>query len=431
VIFARLDTYDWWVMATGVVCAVACAVPGCYLVLRRMSMLGDAISHAILPGLAVAFLLTGTREVWAMLAGAMCVGLLTAVMTSALARTGRVSEDSAMGVVFTTLFALGVVLISIVARRVDLDANCVFYGLLEGAPSPANMRSVLGVEVPRSFLVLSCVLLLNATLVVVFWKELKIVAFDAALATSMGINAALVHYGLMAMIAGTTVASFESVGSILVVAMLVGPGAAAHLLTDRLRWMLPIAGVIAAACAVAGYLVALSLGTSVAGPMSVMVGIAFVLAALFSPRHGVIARAASRLALGVRIAAEDVLGMLYRAEERAAPVATDADASPGSLRRPLVARVALWRLRARGLVRVSTGALSLTDAGRAEATRVIRSHRLWEHYLTQELGLPADHVHDPSHRVEHFISRDVERDIASSLANDEDPHGRKIPGKGA
>lgn len=426
-VLASLGVYDWWVIATGVVCAVACALPGCYLVLRRMSMLGDAISHAILPGLAIAFLITGTREVWAMLAGAMCVGLLTAVMTSALARTGRVSEDSAMGVVFTTLFALGVVLISIVARRVDLDANCVFYGLLEGAPAPGNMREVLGVEMPRSFLVLSAVLVLNVVLIAIFWKELKVVSFDAALATSMGINAAVVHYALMGMVAGTTVAAFESVGSILVVAMLVGPGAAAHLLTDRLRWMLVIAGAIAAVCAISGYLVALWLGTSVAGPMSVMVGLCFVLAALLSPTHGVLARAMSRLALGVRIASEDVLGTLYRADESGAGAVAET-ACRESVRRPLIGGLAVRRLRSRGLVTATPAGLGLTAKGREEAARVVRSHRLWETYLTQELGIPADHVHDPSHRVEHFIPREVERDIEGRVGTAEDPHGRKIPG---
>lgn len=420
------DTYDLWVIATGVVCAVACALPGCYLVLRQMSMLGDAIAHAILPGLAIAFLVTGSRDIVPMMLGAMAVGMVTAVLTSGLSRMGRMGADASMGVVFTSLFALGVILISIAARRVDLDANCVFYGLLEGAAAPSNMRSVGGVELPRSFLVLGGVLVVNITVIVLFWKELKVASFDPALATSIGINATMIHYMLMAMVAGTTVASFESVGSILVVAMLVGPGAAAHLLTDRLRWMLPIAAGVAAVSAVTGYLVASRIGTSVAGPMSIMVGLAFVLAALLSSRHGVIAKAWSRACLVLRIAQEDVLGMLYRVEEAAAgPLA--ASTVRAALGRPMIARAAVARLRSRAMVQGSDGGVVLTDAGRQAARRMVRTHRLWETYLTKELGLPLDHVHEPSHRAEHFITPKVERRLTEHVDAREDPHGKEIP----
>lgn len=420
----QLDAHDWWIMLTGMVCAAACAIPGCYLVLKRMSMLGDAISHAILPGLAIAFLVSGTRDVLPMLLGAMAVGMLTAMLTSGLSRMGRVPEDASMGVVFTSLFALGVIMISYYARDIDLDVNCVFAGDLLNIT--ADMRRVTGVEMPRTFVVLAGVLVANVVLTAVFWKELKVTAFDPALATTLGISAGAMHYGLMAVVAGTTVASFEAVGSILVVAMLVGPGATAHLLTDRLGRMVALAAVIAAASAAAGYLMAVKLNTSAAAPMAVCVGIAFVLAALFSPRHGVAARSVSRLVLSLRIANEDVLGMLYRAEEASRPELERGEIRAG-LRRPIIARMALWSLRSRGLVGERENAYSLTPAGKDAAGRVIRSHRLWETYLTKELGLALDHVHDPSCRVEHFITRDVERGLSDELRAERDPHGREVP----
>lgn len=423
--FLGLDAHEWWVMGTGIVCAVACAIPGCFLVLKRMSMLGDAISHAILPGLAIAFLLTGTRDVAPMLAGAMAVGMLTALLTAWLSRLGRVPEDASMGVVFTSLFALGVILISLVASRVDLDANCVFYGLLEGVAAPAYMREVAGLMIPKSFLVLSVMMLLNAGVVTLFWKELKIASFDPALATTMGISAALVHYALMGMVAATTVVSFEAVGSILVVAMLIGPGATAHLLTDRLWSMVVIAAAIAALCAVAGFLLALALGTTIAGAISVCVGAAFLLAALLSPRHGIVSRVASRLALAVRIAREDILGVLYRAEE--GEHAIDAPAAIAELSRGPVGRAALWTMRRRGLIAASSGGVSLTDPGRQEAARVVRSHRLWESFLSKEFDVPLDHLHDPSHRIEHFITPEVERDLTRRVGDRDDPHGKRIP----
>lgn len=279
---------DLWTVGTAALCSVSCAVLGCFLVLRRMSLLGDAISHAILPGLAVAFILTGTREPWAMLAGAMAVGVLTALLSAGLSRWGRVPEDASMGVVFTTLFALGVVLVTFVASRIDLDPGCVLYGLIEFVPF--DTLSLFGAEVPRAFVWLGVMLAVNLTLIAAFYKELKIVCFDPHLATTLGINAALVHYALMTTVAATSVASFEAVGSILVIAMLIAPGATAQLLTDRLPRMLWWSAGLAALAAVAGYALAVRLDTSVAGMIATVSLGLFMLAALLAPRHGVVAR---------------------------------------------------------------------------------------------------------------------------------------------
>lgn len=279
---------DVWTVAIAACCCLACGLVGCFLMLRRMSLLGDAISHAILPGLAAAFFFTGSREPIAMLAGAMVVGVLTALISTGLNRWGRVPEDASMGVVFTTLFALGVILITLVARDVDLDPGCVLYGLIEFAPFDTVM--VFGLELPRSFVWLFSVLVMNVALITVFFKELKIVCFDPYLATTMGISATAVHYGLMTAVAATSVASFESVGSILVVAMLVAPGATAHLLTDKLDRMLCWSAAIAVLSAVIGYMLAVRLNTSVAGMIATTALGLFMLAAIASPRHGIIAR---------------------------------------------------------------------------------------------------------------------------------------------
>ena len=279
---------DLWTVAIAACCCLACGLLGCFLMLRRMSLLGDAISHAILPGLAAAFFLTGSREPFAMLAGAMVVGVLTALISTGLNRWGRVPEDASMGVVFTTLFACGVILITLVARDVDLDPGCVLYGLIEFAPF--DTVRLLGLELPRSFVWLFTVLVINVTLITVFFKELKIVCFDPYLATTMGISATAVHYGLMTAVAATSVASFEAVGSILVVAMLVAPGATAHLLTDKLDRLLWWSAASAVFSAVLGYALAVRFNTSVAG-MIATVGLGlFMFAAIASPRHGVIAR---------------------------------------------------------------------------------------------------------------------------------------------
>lgn len=421
-----LTAYDWWIIATAAVGNVACAVLGCFLVLRRLSLLGDAISHAILPGLAVAFMLTGTRNPAAMMAGALAASVLTAVLSAGLSRTGKVSEDSALGVVFTTLFALGVLLITWVAHDVDLDASCVLYGIIE--ITPLDVVNVGGLEVPRSLAWLSVAAAVNLAVVSVFYKELKIVAFDPYLATTMGISAALVHYGLMGLVAATTVAAFESVGSILVVTMLVAPAATAQLLTDRLARMLVWSAVLGVTAAVLGYVLALRWNTSVAGMMSTVAGGQFALAALAAPRHGYLARMARQLTLSFSIAEEDLLGMLYRWRERpaAASTLTSRELAAG-LAAPVLARGAALRLRAAGLVRPSRGGLDLTERGLARARTIVRSHRLWETYLAKKLGLPEDHLHDPSERVEHFIGPALRERLDREVGEGTDPHGRRIP----
>lgn len=263
-----LTADDLWTIATAVLASVACGLVGCFLVLRRLSMLGDAISHAVLPGIAGAFLLTGTRDIVPMLTGATVVGVATALLSGGLDRWGRVDRDAAMGVTFTTFFALGVVMISMAARQVDLDPGCVLYGLLEFVPF--DTITLAGMQVPRAAAWLAAALAIDALLVVAFIKELRACSFDPAHARSLGLRVALVQMGVMGAVAANTVVAFEAVGSILVVAMLVAPGATARLWTDRLIPMLWLASAIAACTAVVGYVVALELDTSAAGMIATL-----------------------------------------------------------------------------------------------------------------------------------------------------------------
>jgi Mn-dependent DtxR family transcriptional regulator len=275
------------------------------------------------------------------------------------------------------------------------------------------------------------VLAVNLVVILVFYKELKIVAFDPYLATTLGISAALVHYGLMGAVAMTTVAAFESVGSILVVAMLITPGATAHLLTDRLGRMLVLSAVVGIVAAVVGYLLALYWNTSVAGMMSVVAGVEFALAVFFAPRHGYVSKIVHQASLSLRIVREDVLGMLYRWQEagQAAPLRRRQvfEALGGGL----LTRLAVWSLARRGRVSAEpAGALRLTPVGSADAGSLIRSHRLWETYLARQLQVPIDRVHDPAMRMEHFVTPRIEREIVAEVGTRTDPHGRDIPGHG-
>jgi manganese/zinc/iron transport system permease protein len=303
---------DTWIVVVGILAAVACALLGNFLVLRKMSMMGDAISHAVLPGLAVAFLITGARASLTMFIGAAVVGILTAVFTQWVSRFGKVDEGASMGIVFTTLFALGLLLIVQAADHVDLDAGCVLYGAIELTPLDVAWRPHLfGYDwaVPRAVLVLAPVCVVNLLFVLLFFKELRISSFDSELATTMGIHANLMHYMLMTLVAITTVAAFEAVGSIIVIAMLIVPAATAHLLTDRLDRMVWIGAALAALAAVLGHVSALLLpgwigidpqvvdatSTSTSGMMAVMAGLIFAVVLFCAPRYGILIKQFRRL----------------------------------------------------------------------------------------------------------------------------------------
>ncbi|MDF7800094.1 metal ABC transporter permease [Pontiellaceae bacterium B1224] len=292
--------FDTWIVIIGALCAVACALPGCFLVLRKMSMMGDAISHAVLPGLAIGFLLTGSRSSLPMFIGAAVVGVLTAIFTQWISRFGRVDRGAAMGIVFTSLFALGLLLIVQASDQVDLDPGCVLYGAVELTPLDViHTFHFVGseIEVPRAAVSLGVVVLLNSLLILLLFKEFNLSSFDPSLATTVGINATVMHYLLMAMVAITTVASFEAVGSIIVIAMLVVPASAAYLLTDRLSVMLGLSAVIGILSAGLGHLGAITVplwfgfeSTTTSGMMACAAGFLFALIWVFSPRYGLLAR---------------------------------------------------------------------------------------------------------------------------------------------
>jgi manganese/zinc/iron transport system permease protein len=249
---------DTWIVITGVLTCLACALPGAFLMLNRQSMLGDGISHAVLPGLAIAFLLTNSRDVLPMVTGAVIAGVLTAVLTQVVQRFGQVESGAALGVVFCGLFATGLILIRVASDKVDLDADCVLYGSIETAVVDVN-------RVPRVALISGGLFLVNALLTLLFYKELRLAAFDPALATTLGFNADAIRLGLTLVASVTTVLAFESVGSILVIAMLVVPAAAASLLVRRLHLLLGLALLFAAVSAVLGHVGAITLPAVVGG----------------------------------------------------------------------------------------------------------------------------------------------------------------------
>jgi len=427
-------TIDTKIVIAGAVCAMACALLGNFLVLRKISLMGDAISHALLPGIVTAFLLTGSRASLPMFIGAACAGVLTAWLAEWLRGRGKVDEGAAMGIVFTSLFALGLILLRKYADHVDLDVDCVLNGVLETSVIGDTVQ-ILGLErVPRVVVVLTVVLFINAVVVVGLYKELKISSFDPQLATTMGINSRLMHYLLMSLTALTTVAAFEAVGPILVIAMLIVPAATAYLLTDRLPLMIAFSLVLAALSAILGHVGAILLpralgfddSTTTAGMMATMTGVLFVIVMIGSPHHGLLARAIRRRRMVRQIVSEDVLAVMYRADEDERTVTPDLLIGHITGTGSTIGK-AVHRLARQGLVSIQGHAMQLTDAGRSSAQRLVRSHRLWEQYLSEHTTVAPDHVHSTAERLEHVTDDQLRTRLATQTRSETDPHGRKIP----
>ena len=426
---------DTWIVVVGVLSAMSCALLGNYLVLRRMSMMGDAISHAVLPGLAVAFLISGSRESLPMLLGAILIGVLTTLLIQGIDKLSGLDRGASMGVVFTTLFALGLILIRQAADHVDLDPSCVLYGAIELTPLDVYVWGAW--EIPQAAVTNGAMLLFNLSFVATFFKELKITSFDPALADSMGINANLMHYLLMTLVAATTIAAFESVGSILVIAMLIVPGATAQLLTDRLGPMIGISLFLAALAAALGHVGAITVpawfgfrDTSTAGMMAVMTGLLFGTVMLAAPRHGLASRLINQFLLGQKIVRDDILGFLYRYQEVAPAGAAPVEAAElrDALKENFSVSLSLRGLLRRGLIKPLGSGYALTAAGLASARNLIRSHRLWEAYLCEQKGYCAADVHFQAHQLEHYTDADLQLQLTRVTGDPPlDPHSRKIP----
>jgi manganese/zinc/iron transport system permease protein len=348
------------ILLTGSMVAASCALVGSFLVLRRMALLGDAISHSVLPGIVLAFLLTGSRAPVPMIVGAGLLGVLTVFLVERLHHSRRLYEDASIGVVFPALFALGVILVTRYTGQIDLDLDCVLYGEIAYAPWDRFYWGDTSLG-PRSLWINGTVLLMNLLLLGAFYKELKLASFDPGLAASLGFSPLRLHYLLMSAVSITVVGSFESVGAILVVALLVVPAASAYLLSDRLGLMLLLAvgtGIVAVA---AGYTLAWAWDASIAGGIATATGALFLLTLLASPRHGLMARALRHRELATRLSG-DLLLLHLRDEGR--PQSRDELATRFDWSRSKLDRI-LGALRRNGWIEMQGSILRLTPQGAA------------------------------------------------------------------
>lgn len=303
----------------GIFVSAACAIPGVFLVLRRMSLMSDAISHAVLPGIVLGFLLSGSLSSPLLIIGAIAMGVITVLLTESIAKTNLVKNDAAIGIVFPALFSIGVVLVSILAGNVHLDTDAVLLGEL--AFAPFDRITLAGLDLgPKSAWFMGIIFVFNLLFLLLFFKELKLATFDSGLAASLGFTPVIIHYALMIDVSITAVGAFDAVGSILVVAFMIAPAATAYLLTNNLKLMVVLSIITGVLSSITGFWMAWFLDASIAGAMACMTGVFFFIAFLFSPKRGIIQvikrKQDQKLDFGITMLAVHLLH--HRAAENAA-----------------------------------------------------------------------------------------------------------------
>lgn len=391
-----------------------CGILGCFIVLRNMSLIGDALSHAILPGIFFSFLLFGYSTIGFFL-GSAVAGLVTALAISWIQQNVDTKNDAAIGIIFTAMFSIGVIGISWISHKegVHLDLDHFLFG------------NVLGVDT-EDLILTSVVALYTVVSIILFYRYLFITTFQPTIAQTMGISTKLIHYFLMSLLSFAIVASLRTVGVILVVAMLITPASTALLLSNNLKRVIVYSGIIGVLSSVTGFLLAVLFNTTPGPAMTLTATLFYFLAVLFSPEKGLIYKMNLRRTERARIIREDILRQVIKK-----PLADGMNiheiAKNLKLSLKLVSNFAKKMSRS-SLLSNNKDHLILTKDGVRKAEKLVRAHRLWESYQVQQMGLDSSQIHDEADKLEHFLSEELVDEIDQELGYPtKDPHDSPIP----
>jgi manganese/zinc/iron transport system permease protein len=347
------------------------ALLGPFLVLRKVSLLSDAISHSVVFGIAAGYLIFRTTSSLPMLIAAALTGLLTVWLTELLLQTRLVKEDASIGLVFPALFSLGVILITRFLTNVHIDTDTALVG--EVALSPFDTIEVFGIEIARSLVNTGVVAVITLLFVGLLYKELKLVTFDRGLATALGFAPGLLTYGLMSLVSVSAVGAFDAVGSVLFIGFIVVPAASAYLLTDSLFRMIVLSAIFGVAGSVAGYQLASTVDASISGSIVLVLGVIFLLTLIFAPERGLLAGYLRRRRQRWQFAATLLVGHLMTHEDSNEELAENALTTlPEHLHwKPDYAAEIIQRANRQGWVEQHGEILRVTEHGRAAATALL------------------------------------------------------------
>lgn len=413
------------VMLGTILLGICCGLLGSFIVVRKMALVGDSLSHAVLPGVAAGFLWNQTKDPIAIFVGASLAGLLGTAAISLIRQTTRLKEDAALGLVLASFFSVGICMVTMIQRLPTGNKSGIDKFLFgqAAALSAGDVR------------LMAVVTLVSALAIALFYKELLLTSFDPGFARAAGFPVQIIHYCVMLLLAFAVVIALQAVGVVLVSAMLITPAAAAYLLTDRMHWMLFLAALFGMLAGVLGAFLSFLGSHLPTGPFMVLAASAvFVTAFLFGPRHGVVVRWWRQRSGSDRIRRENTLKAIYRVlEERDFQNDGVVLRELAELRRESLeeAREQTRELLEHDLATAQEDGniVFLTPKGWQRACEIVRNHRLWELYLTNAADYPVDHVHDDAEKIEHVLGEEIVRELERKLHYARrDPHGRLIPG---
>lgn len=408
-----------------VLLGITCGLLGSFIVVRKMALVGDALSHAVLPGVALGFLWNQTKDPVAIFVGATIAGLIGTAVVGLIKQTTRLKEDAALGLVLASFFAVGICLVTMIQRLPTGNKSGIDKFLFgqAAAISAGDVR------------LMAVVAVLSITAITLFYKECLVTSFDVEFARAAGFPTHLIHHGIMLLLAFAIVVALQAVGVVLVSAMLITPAAAAYLLTDRMHRMLILAALFGMIAGILGAFMSFLGNNLPTGPFMVLGASAVFLGAfLFGPKHGVIVRWWKRRSRASRIGRENTLKSVYHVlEEREFRGDGVALRELAELRRESIkeARAQSAQLSRHGLVTTHEegNIMFFTPTGWQRACEIVRNHRLWELYLTNAVQYAADHVHEDADKIEHVLGTETVRELERRLQfAKRDPHGRMIPG---
>ncbi|MFZ4774721.1 MAG: metal ABC transporter permease [Terrimicrobiaceae bacterium] len=410
-------------LAGSMLLGVCCGLMGAFLVVRKLALMGDALSHAVLPGVALGFLWNMTKDPIAIFIGATIAGLLGAGTVQLIRNTTKHKEDAALGFVLASFFGVGICLFTMI-QNIPGGNKSGLDKFLFGQAAALSRGDVL---------LLASVTVLVIGAILIFYKEYALTSFDTGFARSLGMPVQIFHYSLMLLLAFAIVSSLQAVGVVLVSAMLVIPAAAAFLLTDRLGVMLVLSAIFGLCSGGMGAFFSFVGRNLPTGPFMVLAAaVVFVLALFLGPRHGILSRWWRKRSRSVRIRLENTLKAIYHvAEDDGFRSVTVSVRELAERRRETLedARRQLAAVRSAGFVTISGDGVSFTPHGWQRACEIVRNHRLWELYLTHAAHIAADHVHEDAEVIEHVLGEETVRQLERRLNYARlDPHGKLIPG---
>ena len=405
-------------LVVGTLVSIVCSVIGCFIVLRGMSFLADAIAHSMLAGviggyLIMKILFDSEASLGGMLIGAILAGVVTVALIGFVTRVSRIKQDTAIGIMYTGIFAAGAFAVSLksVSRLIHID----IYHFIVGSVLAVSNSELWLIAIVTSF-VLSMVLL--------FYRPLQITSFDPVMAASIGVPVLAVEYLLTACTSLVVVSGVRVAGVILVVALIITPAATAYLLSDRLDRMITISAILGALGYWLGFGLAIAMGASPGASVVITMTLVFMFVLVAAPRYGLLAdwiRRSSSIPQEIR---EDVLGVIWRAEngQMTMKALLQKVSSPNRKIRSAIAALAR-----QDYLEENGGIVVLTEKGQREASRLVRAHRLWETYLTRT-GTPQGEIHRKAHQLEHISDEATVDYLDDKLGHPlTDPHGSEIP----